>query len=120
MASPTTTRLSPARELTKAFLFLRTVSTAVANTKKDIKSTEAYVLYNSINGNYNEHVEYQAELDKEEEELRKWEARFVQAAVQIVDWTAKISLGKWLPREIIGIIGDMIARDEDVVLRRIW
>ena len=63
---------------------------------------------------------YAERQNGEEKELKKWEARFGQAAVQIVDWTAKISLGKWLPREIIGIIGDMIARDDDLVLRRIW
>ena len=78
------------------------------------------MLYNSVNGNYTEHCYYQEEQDKEEEELRKWEVRFVHAGVQIVDWTAKILLGKWLPREIIGIIGDMIARDDEMVLRRIW
>ncbi len=63
---------------------------------------------------------YQEEQDKEEEELRKWEARLVHAGVQIVDCAAKISMGEWLPREIMGIIGDMIARDEELVLRRIW
>ena len=85
-----------------------------------IKSTEAYVQYNSINGHYSDHMHYQAEQDKEEEEMRKWEARLAQAGAQIVDWAAKRSLGKWLPREIVGIIEDMIARDEDLVLRRIW
>ena len=63
---------------------------------------------------------YEERQREEERELKKWEARFMQAAVQIVDWTAKISLGKWLPREIVGIIEDMMAGDEDLVLRRIW
>lgn len=119
-ATATTTPLNPARELTKAFLLLRTASTAVTNTKRDISSTEAYVTYNSINGNYSDHMYYAERQNEEEKELKKWEARFVQAAVQIVDWTARISRGKWLPREIIGIIGDMIARDDDLVLKRIW
>ena len=78
------------------------------------------MLYNSVNGYYTEHCYYQEQQDKEEEELRKWEVRFVHAGTQIVDWAAKISLGKWLPREIIGIIGDMIARDDQLSLRRIW
>ena len=120
MSSPPTTPLNPARELTKAFLFLRTASTAITNTKAEIKGTEAYVLYNSVNGNYAEHCYYQEQQDKEEEELRKWEGRFVLAGTQIVDWAAKICLGKWLPREIVGIVGDMIARDDELVLRRIW
>ena len=122
MSSPptTSTPLNPAYEMTKAFLFLRTASTAITNTKEQIKSSEAYITYNSINGNYSDHMYYEERQREEEKELKKWEARFVQAAVQIVDWTAKISLGKWLPREIIGIIEDLIARDDDLVLRRIW
>ena len=122
MSSPPTTYppLNPPPENTKAFLFLRTASTAITNTNEQIKSSEAYITYNSINGNYSDHMYYEERQREEERELKKWEARFMQAAVQIVDWTAKISLGKWLPREIVGIIEDMMAGDEDLVLRRIW
>ena len=122
MSSPHTTPLNPTRELTKAFLFLRTASTAVTNTTAQLAGTKDYVQYysNSVDGYYIKYCRYQEKQAKEEEELKKWEVRLVHAGVQIVDWAAKLSLGKWLPREIIEIIGDMIARDEDLVLRRIW
>ena len=112
--------LAPTRELTKAFLFLRTATAAIKNLKAQIKSTDAYIQYNSINGNYTEHCAYQAEQDEQEKDLKIWERRYAQAGAGLVHWMVKIKLGKFLPGEIVNLIAKMLFKSDDLVLPDIW
>lgn len=111
--------LNPTYEVTKAFLFLRTASTAVTNLGTEIESTKAHIQWNSVNGYYNEHMANEAQLETERRELKLWETRFVHAGAGLVNWTAKVKTGKWLPAEIVGIVGEMLY-SSDLDLPRIW
>lgn len=110
---------NPTCNLKAAFLFLRTASTAVTNLTTQIESTKAYIQYNSQNGNYNQHIAYEAQLETEMRDLRLWEARLVQAGVGVVNWAAKVRTGRWLPEEILGMIGERLQKN-DLVLPEIW
>lgn len=48
-----------------------------------------------------------------------WEARLVEAGVGVVDWAAKVRTGKWLPGEILSMIGERL-KGNDLVLPEIW
>ena len=102
-------------ELMKAYLYIQTASIATANIKQQMKSTEAYIQYNSINGNYNEHMAYQAELDEQEHYLEVWQDRWVEAAMTIVDYFAMGCLGRALPGEVLAMIRRELRRG-DLVL----
>lgn len=106
-------------DLTAAFLFLRTASTAVTNLTTQIESTKAYIQYDSQNGYYSEHMGHEAQLEMELQDLRMWEARLVKAGVGFVNWAAKVRTGRWLPGEILGMIGESL-RENDLVLSEIW
>jgi hypothetical protein len=110
---------SPSYELTSAFLYLRTCSVAIENTKAQIKSTTAYACWTPVSSNYYSKLSAPEQLDEEEEELKVWEERFVQAGLQIVDYVAKRETGRWLPAEILGIVGQFL-RDDGMVLKMIW
>jgi hypothetical protein len=109
----------PTHELTKAFLFLRTASTAITNLKTQVESTKACCRWNSVNGNYNEHWAYEEELATQEKDLEVWETRYAQAGAGLVNWTAKVKTGNWLPAEIFGMIGEMLY-SHGMDLPRIW
>lgn len=53
-----------------------------------------------------------------------WEARLEQAGVGFVDWFVKVRTGKWLPGEILGMIGEGLKGREGegtgLVLRDVW
>ncbi len=108
----------PTHNLTAAFLFLRTASIAVTNLTTQIESTKAYIRFNSQSGYYNE-LTYEAGLEKELRDLKMWEARLAQAGVGVVHWAAKVRTGRWLPGEILGMIGEEL-RKNDLVLPEIW
>ncbi|CAF9913802.1 hypothetical protein IMSHALPRED_001449 [Imshaugia aleurites] len=110
---------TPTHNLNAAFLFLRTASTAVTNLTTQIESTKAYILYNSQHGYYNEHIKHESQLEAEVRGLRMWEARLVEAGVGVVDWAAKVRTGKWLPGEILSMIGERL-KGNDLVLPEIW
>ena len=116
MSSPSP---SPSYELTSAFLYLRTCSVAIRNTKAQIKSTTAYASWRPVISNYYSKLNALEQLDEEEEELKVWEERFVQAGLQIVDCVAKRETGRWLPAEMLGIVGQFL-RDDGIGLKRIW
>ena len=111
--------LNPTYEVTKAFLFLRTASTAVTNLRTQIESTKAYIQWNLVNRYYNEHMANEAQLGTDERELKSWETRLVHVGAVLVNWTAKVKTGKWLPAGIVGIIGEMLY-SSDLDLPRIW
>ena len=48
-----------------------------------------------------------------------WEASLVHAGVGVVNWAAKVRTGRWLPEEILGMIGERLRRN-DLVLPEIW
>lgn len=110
---------SPTQNLTAAFLFLRTASTAVTNLTAQTESTKAYIQNNSQNGHHKEHLAHGAQLDTELRDLRTWEARLVQAGMGLVNWAAKVRTGRWLPGEILGLVGERL-RTDDLVLPEIW
>ena len=58
-----------------------------------------------MTSDYYANLEAQEQLDGEEAELKVWEERFVQAGLQIVDCVTKRETGRWLPAEILGIVG---------------
>ncbi|KAL2056179.1 hypothetical protein ABVK25_003822 [Lepraria finkii] len=110
---------NPTHELNSSFLYLTTASIAVKNTKAQIKSTTPYVCWSPVTNDYYANLKTQEQLDGEEEELKKWEERFVQAGLQIVDCVAKRETGRWLPAEILGIVGGFL-REDGMVLKKIW
>lgn len=110
---------NPTRNLTAAFLFFRTASTAVTNLTTQIASTKAYIQYNSQKGHYNEHIAHEARFEAESRDLRMWEARLVHAGVGVVDWAARVRTGRWLPGEILGMIGERLRRNE-LALPEVW
>ena len=95
---------NPTHEFTSSLLYLTTASIAVKDTKAQIESTTAYVYWSPVTSDYYANLEAQEQLDGEEEELKKWEERFVQAGLQIVDCVAKRETGRWLLAEILGIV----------------
>ena len=96
-------------ELTKAYLFLRTAHSAVTNLSIQVKSTTAYVKWNSVNGYYTEHVAYQEKLDTEERDLEIWQERLLEGQVGFLDWAAiRAMKGKRLPPELLGLIRDFL------------
>ncbi|CAD6567451.1 MAG: hypothetical protein ASARMPREDX12_005841 [Alectoria sarmentosa] len=109
----------PTQNLKAAFLFVRTASTAVSNLTAQIESTKAYIQYSSQNGHYNEHTVYEAQLEIELRDLKMWEGRLVEAGVGVVNWAAKVRAGRWLPGEILGMIGQRMQKN-DLVLPEIW
>lgn len=109
----------PTHNLTAAFLFLRTASTAVTNLTTQTESTKAYIQYDSQNGYHSEHMGHEAQLETELQDLKMWEARLVEAGVGFVNWAAKVRTGRWLPGEILGMIGESL-RENDLVLSDIW
>ena len=110
---------SPNHNLKAAFLFLRTSSTAVTNLTVQIESTKAYLEYKSQNGHGHEHSSFEAQLDQESQDLRIWEARLVHAGVGFLNWAAKVRTGRWLPGEILGMIGERLQKN-DLALPEIW
>ena len=110
---------SPSYNLTAAFLFLRTASTAVTNLTTQIESTKACIQYSSQTGCYKEHLAYEAQLETELRDLETWEARLVQAGMGVVNWAAKVRTGRWLPGEILGMVGERLHKN-DLVLPEIW
>ena len=56
---------------------------------------------------------YEAQLEAESRDLETWEARLVQAGVGFVNWVAKVRTGRWLPGEILGMIGEELRRRDD-------
>ncbi len=99
-------------ELTKAFLFLRTCIIAITNTEVQIQSTKAYVQWNSVNGNYNEHMAYATELETQQRDLGLWEDRWAEAGVGLISWVVMRSLGRSLPMEILGMVGRELRRGD--------
>lgn len=60
---------------------------------------------------------HEAQLEAESRDLETWEARLVQAGVGFVNWVAKVRTGRWLPGEILGMIGEELrGRDDGLVL----
>ena len=106
----------PTHNLTSAFLFLRTASTAVTNLTTQIASTKSFIQSNSQPARHREHMAYEAQLEAESRDLETWEARLVQAGVGFVNWVAKVRTGRWLPGEILGMIGEELRRDDGLVL----
>ena len=113
MSSALTTTQS--HELMKAFLYIHTASIAITNIQEQMTSTEAYIQYNSINGYYTQHCEYQEEWDEQKRDLDLWQERWVQAAVAIVDGFAMKCLGRGLPGEILDIVGRDLRRGDMVL-----
>lgn len=62
---------------------------------------------------------YEAQLEIELRDLKMWEARLVEAGVGLVNWAAKVRMGRWLPGEILGMIGERMQKN-DLVLPEIW
>lgn len=110
----------PSHELTKAFLFLRTASTAVKNLEVQVESTKVYSHWNSVNSNYSVSCAYSDEVTVQEQDLKTWETRYAHAGAGPVNWTAKMKIGRWLPAEIVGIIQEMVYNDRNLDLPRIW
>ena len=97
------------RELTKAYLFLRTADSAVTNLRSQIKSTKAYILWNSVNGYYNAHVAYEEELEVEERDLETWQKRLLEGQIGLIEWAAiRARRGKRLPPELLNMINDLL------------
>ena len=109
----------PIRNLTAAFLFLRTASTAVTHLTAQIESTKAYMQYISGHDYCNVQIAYKAQCQAESQDLKIWEARLVQAGLGVVNWAAKARTGRWLPGEILGMIGERLQKD-DLVLPEVW
>lgn len=62
---------------------------------------------------------YEAQLETELGELKKWEARLVEAGVGVVNWAAKVRMGRCLPGEILGMIGERLQKN-GLVLPELW
>ena len=93
-ASSTPTPI-PTHNLKAAFLFLRTASTAVTNLTVQIDSTKASIQSKLQNGHHTESLTYYTtQLETEQRDLKMWEARLVQAGVGVVNWAAKVRLGR--------------------------
>lgn len=43
----------------------------------------------------------------------------MEAGVGVVNWAAKVRMGRWLPGEILGMIGERLQKD-DMVLPEVW
>ena len=43
----------------------------------------------------------------------------MEAGVGVVNWAAKVRAGRWLPGEILGMIGQRMQKN-DLVLPEIW
>ena len=108
-----------AHNLTAAFLFLRTASTAVANLTTEIESAEAMTEFRAQGRCFLGIDGERARLEAASRELEMWEARLVQAGVGVVNWAAKVRMGQWLPEEILGMIGERL-RKRDLVLPEVW
>ena len=92
-------------ELTKAYLFLRTADSAVTNLKSQIKSTKAYIQWNSVNGYYTAHMAREEEMEKEERDLEKWQERLLEGQIGLLEWAAIHALrGRRLPPEMLNMI----------------
>lgn len=96
----------------KAFLFLRTCITAVANTGIHIESAKARIQWSLGKGNYHEHWAYEAEMRSQQRDVEIWEDRWAEAGVGLVGWIAFRSLGRRLPVEILGIVGKELRRGD--------
>ena len=44
----------------------------------------------------------------------------MQAGVGVVNWAAKVRMGRWLPEEILGVIGERLREDNGLVLPEVW
>lgn len=91
-------------ELMKAYLFLRTASTAVTNMTTIVKSTESCILYASLNGYYGYHCELAESLEKEKADVERWKERLLEAQTGFVDWYTRLAMEKPLPPEILQMI----------------
>lgn len=49
-----------------------------------------------------------------------WEGRLVEAGVGLVNWAAKMRTGRFLPREILGMIGERLRENDELVLPEVW
>ncbi|KAL6719182.1 hypothetical protein ACLMJK_003419 [Lecanora helva] len=103
--SPQTTH-----ELTKAFLYFRTASTAILNLHPLIEYNQECIegILNTTMpgpGQSPTLVAYRNESDQYQADLAVWEDRLLEATLDLVHWLAVRSLGRELPREILGMIG---------------
>ena len=120
LSSSTASLLDLAHGITSSLLYLTTCSVAIKELGAQISGTASYMQWNSVNGNYEAHCEYQEQQDREEAELKVWKERRVQAELQIVDCVAKLRMGRWLPPEILGMVGRYLREDDGLVLKKIW
>lgn len=101
--------MKPSNELVKAYLFLRTADSAVANLNIQIASTKAFIQWNSLHGYYSNRMNYQNQLGIEERDLKLWKVRLLEGQVGFVEWAACRAMGgKRLPPEILESIRKML------------
>lgn len=72
-----------------------------------------------MHGKYNEHKAHKSQLETELRDLDMWRARLVEAGVGVVNWAAKVKTGKFLPGEILMMIGERLGENE-LVLPDVW
>lgn len=117
---PSSQHFNPSHELKKAFLFLRTASTAVTNLKAQVESTkESTKPYSHWNETYRVHRDYEEALAVLEKDLKVWERRYAQAGRGLINWAVKVRTGSWLPAELVDIIEKMLY-NKDLDLPGIW
>jgi len=113
--SPSTTN----HELTKSFLFFRTAFHAVRQAKSLIRCTRSHSQFLHLNGDFNPHVDYVAEMERLQLDLEVWENRLVEAGLGLVDWLAVRTLGRGLPGEILGMVKGELETGV-MVLPKVW
>lgn len=96
--------VDPNHELTKAFLFLQTASTAVEGMAQIVKATDDYMIHAALD--YNPLFDLHDKRTDEKEQLDMWKERLLEAQVGFVDWAARRALrpGLALPSEILKIV----------------
>ena len=111
-----TTHTDPIQhELTKAFLFLRTASTAVTNLQAQLKSANQSFAQHFAGYYQSYPATFEALLQDEgleKQYLAVWEERWVEAGVGLIDWVATGKIGRGLPREILGMVEMELRRGE--------
>lgn len=106
-------------ELMKAFLFLRTTTIIVTSTKSQIEHSRYLIEFSGKNGDHTNYIAYQNELDSQERDLELWEKRWVEAGVELVNLVAIRTVGRSLPREILGMV-EMELRRGEMELAPLW
>lgn len=113
---------NPNHNLTSAYLFLRTASTAVTNLTAQTASTKASLSQPGPDSvRQHQHQQHMmTAYEAEARDLALWEARLVQAGVGVVNWVAKVRTGRWLPGEILGMVAEFlrvrVGEDDGLVL----